>query len=313
MAESKPSVRIAGRVAVLVALGAAVAVAAQAAGLLNEREVVQSPIASSRAKLHRALSEGDVKTVLEEIQRGVDINSPIEGESLPGKDRDTMTPLILAAFEGNAACVEALVKSGAKTEARAKDGRTALIYAAGWGDAQKVRALIDGKANLDARAADGMTAVMFAAARGEPQTLQALLDAGCRINDKNRWGQTALIAAARSGSPEKVTALLSAGAEVAAVDQFGESALMIAAGADVPAEIVSSLIKAGAAVNAADADGVTALMKAAERGDVDQVRVLLANGADKAIKDTANNWTAADWAAKRDDDRGRQVVELLSK
>lgn len=313
MTETKSSVRIAGRVAVLVAFGAAIAVAAQAAGLLSEREATATivPVTGSRAQFHRAIAENNNKLLLEEIQRGVDVNAPVEGESLPGRDRDTMTPLILAAFEGSSASVETLLKANAKTESRAKDGRTALIYAAGWGDAQKVRLLIDAKANLDARAADGMTAVMFAAARGESQTLQALIDAGCRINDKNRWGQTALIAAARSGSLEKVNALIGAGAEASATDQFGDSALTIAAAADVPAEVLSALVKAGANVNQADADGVTALMKAAERGDIEQVRVLLDSGADKSRKDNVNSWTAADWAAKRDDELGRKVVELL--
>lgn len=310
----KPA-RAALRLIALVMLGIAVVVAAQAAGLLNERSSASAGTGAiaSPTQLHSALLKGDVKALNETIKAGADVNQTLNIDLGGNRERAGMTPLILAAAEGSADSLEALLKAGAKTESRTADGRTALIYAAGWGDGAKVKLLIDAKANLDARAADGMTAVMFASARGDAAALKALLDAGCRINDKNKWGQSALMAAARSGSIEKVGSLLSAGADVSLSDQFGETALSIAASAEVGPEVLTALLAAGAKVETADNDGVTPLMKAAERGDAAQIQVLLAAGADKNRKDKINSWSAADWARKRDDEKGRQVVELLSK
>ena len=53
-------------------------------------------------------------------------------------------------------------------------------------------------------------------------------------------------------------------------------------------------------------------MKAAERADAGQVEVLLKAGASLAAADRVNKWTARDWAAKRDDEKGRIVAEMLA-
>jgi ankyrin repeat protein len=267
-----------------------------------------TPSTPMRADLREAVLRNDAAALRAAIANGADVNLPIPTDE---GGRAGMTPLIHASFEGTPETVRALVEAKAKTESRTVDGRTALMYAAGWGDASKVRLLLDAGARTDARASDGWTALMFAAARGEVGSVRALTEAGADVQATNKWRQTALMAAARTGSLEKVNALLESGAQAGAADLNGDTALTIAAANDVPPTILEALVRAGAPVNAGDLDGVTALMKAAERGDLAQVRTLLALGADRAIKDKPNGWTARDWAAKRDDEQGRAVVALL--
>lgn len=261
-----------------------------------------------RADLRDAVLRNDAAAIRAAISNGADVNLPIPTDE---GGRAGMTPLIHACYEGSPDAVRALIDAKAKTESRTVDGRTALMYAAGWGDANKVRLLLDAGARTDARASDGWTALMFAAARGEVASLRALTEAGADVQATNKWRQTALMAAARTGSLEKVNALLESGAQAGAADLNGDTALTIAAANEVPPTILEALVRSGAPIDAPDIDGVTALMKAAERGDQAQVQALLGLGANRAIKDKANGWTARDWAAKRDDEQGRAVVALL--
>lgn len=264
--------------------------------------------APMRADLKDAVLRNDAAAIRSAVSNGADINLPIPTDE---GGRAGMTPLIHACFEGTVDTVRILLDSRAKTESRTVDGRTALMYAAGWGDSAKVKLLLDAGARTDARAADGWTALMWAAARGEVASVRALTEAGADVQATNKWRQTALMAAARTGSLDKVAALLEAGALASASDLNGDTALTIAAANDVSPAVLEALVRAGAPTNTGDVDGVTALMKAAERGDAAQVEALLRLGADRAVKDKANGWTARDWAAKRDDERGRAVVGLL--
>ena len=59
---------------------------------------------------------------------------------------------------------------------------------------------------------------------------------------------------------------------------------------------VTALLDKGADVNARFRYGATALFKAAERGNVDIVKILLARGADVTVKDTFYGATAMSWA-----------------
>lgn len=268
-------------------------------------------VSGSVAALYTAAAGGDTKALAAAITglSPTDLNAPC-----PTADggRPGMTALMIACMDGNDAAVRLLLDAKARTDARTEDGRTALMFAAGWGDALRVQALIDAGARVDARTNDGRTALMWAAHRGEPGSVRALLAAGAGVNETNKWRQTPLMGAAGSGSIEKVTALLDAGADVRAADHRGETALHIAASTDAPRELLELLIRRGAVVDAADLDGVTPLMKAAERADAEHVRCLLSAGASPLISDRINQWTARDWASKRDDERGRAVMDLLS-
>ena len=108
--------------------------------------------------------------------------------------------------------------------------------------------------------------------------------------------------------------MLEAGASVDLAAQFGDTALSLAASSTYADDaVVRTLLRAGAAPDQADNDGVTSLMKSAEAGDEAKVAALLDAGASVTLKDRANGWTARDWAAKRDDEQGRAVAEMLGR
>jgi ankyrin repeat protein len=68
------------------------------------------------------------------------------------------TPLMLAAFRGNAAAVINLLERGADVNARDGDGDTALMFAAYRGHGLVVALLLQYGANVYARARNGWTA-----------------------------------------------------------------------------------------------------------------------------------------------------------
>lgn len=68
------------------------------------------------------------------------------------------TPLMLAAFRGDAAAVLDLLEGGADVNARDRDGDTALMFAAFKGHGLIVALLLQYGANVYARARNGWTA-----------------------------------------------------------------------------------------------------------------------------------------------------------
>lgn len=292
----------------LIVLGAIVIYAVQT--LPKGAQATPTPASGGAANLRDAVMRNDAAAVRAALASGADPNLPLPGDD---SGRGALTPLMTAASEGKPEAIRILLDAKAKVDARTEDGRSALMFAAMREDTACLRAILDAGARTDARNSDGWTALMFASARGDVIGVRALVQAGADVNASNKWRQTALMVASLNGSIEKVRALLEAGANAAAADADGNTSLLIAAGAgdEVTPELLTVLVKAGAPVDATDTDGVTALMKAAERGDADRVRALLASGANRTLKDKPNGWTARDWAAKRDDEKGRAVVALL--
>ncbi len=108
-----------------------------------------------------------------------------------------------------------------------------------------------------------------------------MLTAGVSVEARNNeHGETALMLAVQFGRDAFVALLLDAGADVNTTDATGRTPLMFA-----QPKYIGALLAAGAQINAQDDDGETALMKAAGSADIDKVKVLLENGADRVITD----------------------------
>lgn len=185
--------------------------------------------------------------------------------------------------------------------------------------------------------ADSYVDFFRAVATDNASTVQTLLARGFDPNTLSEKGQTALYIALQEENP-KVTAVLLANPklEVDRVNAVGETALMMAAlrgnleaarqlvelGARVrragwtPAhyaaagpnvKVLAFLLDRGAEVDAVAPNGATPLMMAAGHGTEESVRLLLARGADKRLRNNLN-LTAADLAANS----GREwMVPLL--
>lgn len=89
-----------------------------------------------------------------------------KGEPLEVTDELGNTPLILAAVQGHATCITALLEGGADLTARTNFGDTALTLAAKGGHVQTVRALLVGGADRHATGSVGQTAVEVAREHG---------------------------------------------------------------------------------------------------------------------------------------------------
>jgi hypothetical protein len=122
---------------------------------------------------------------------------------------------------------------------------------------------------------------------------------------------------------EALKLLIGAGADLEERDNDKATALVFAAGeggndSQSPEQIapVKLLLERGARVDAADVDGDTALHRAARRGYLESIRLLLAHGADRSLKD-GHGETAEDLVKPGPDHlpmseaRRRQVIELL--
>ena len=77
-------------------------------------------------------------------------------------------------------------------KADAKDAGAALMHAAAAGDAAAVEALLRGGAKVEARRADGMTALMVASFFGHADVAALLLEHGADVGGEDRTRTTAL-------------------------------------------------------------------------------------------------------------------------
>jgi hypothetical protein len=105
---------------------------------------------------------------------------------LDARDAQGLTPLIVAAAEGQADMVRSLLAQGAGVNATSADGRTALIAAAENNRIDSVQALIAAGANLNAATRGTGTALNVAENKGETPISAMLLASGARSTGKSQ-------------------------------------------------------------------------------------------------------------------------------
>ncbi|XP_077473529.1 uncharacterized protein ankrd50l [Stigmatopora argus] len=214
----------------------------------------------------------------------------LEHGANPGhRDRDRMTPLLLAAHEGHDDIVELLLDAGADVDETA-GGRgarvTPLLAAAAMGHVQTVTRLLFWGALADAVDDEGRTALGLAAARGSAGAVRVLLERGLDENHKDDLGWTPLHAAAHEGHRAVCAALTEPGsaARVGETDAEGRTALMLAA-REGHLGAARLLLDRRSPVDHRSHDGRSALSAALleDRGEVAQL--LLRRGADVDVRD----------------------------
>jgi len=142
------------------------------------------------------------------IEMKVDVNKPVRGltASAPGTG---WTPLMIAAAEGHAETVSALLQAGANVNATNALGRTALMFASSYGFLAIVQDLLDQRAdaNIVPKDTTGWTALISAARNGHLEVIRVLLDHGADASIKDKQGKTALAWAEAQGHAEVAQAL----------------------------------------------------------------------------------------------------------
>lgn len=189
--------------------------------------------------------------------------------------------LLIAAREGDAAKVTALLAKGANVNSRDDDRDTALMIAAlSARDIKTVKALLAGGADVNAKNNENDTALIYAAADDDHEVLQALLDRGADINHQNNNGYSPLImASVNELRLANAKFLVAHGADLTLRNDDRETALTMAVDGSV-IELIKLLLRKGASIDDKNKDGNTPLMKAAGPRQAEIVKLLVEGGAD---------------------------------
>lgn len=231
-----------------------------------------------------AASQGDAVKVRESLAAGADPHA---------SSRAGVTPLIAAAYGGNADAVRALVHSGAKVN-EIPNGFRAWT----WTGAM----LSTRQQGLAQAASVGDTALIVAARLGHEAAVDYLLDNGADPALANPHGDTPLGVAAEQGHARIVSLILAKGVDPdegrRSVPSFSSMAVkihrdqdrntpLIKAAQGGHKEAVRVLLEAKSDPNIRGFAGKTALYWAVERGHGDVVGLLLDHRADPNVKSDA--------------------------
>lgn len=221
-------------------LGIASSVGAQ------QRVDVNAARADGFTALHTAAQLDDIKRVEALLAAGANATAT---------SRYNVSPLYLAALNGNAAIIERLLNAGADANGTAYEGQTMLMTAARSGRADAVRLLLTRGAKVNAiEPYRRQTALMWAAAEGNTEAAAILIEAGADLTAKSAGGLTPFLFAVRNAHPGTADLLLKHGANVNDIAADGSSALSMAV-VNAYYELASMLLDRGADPNITDPRG----------------------------------------------------------
>jgi ankyrin repeat protein len=239
--------------------------------------------ATGGTALMLASRNGDAASVKTLLGHGADVNAKEEANG--------QTALMWALGQQHSDIAGMLLDAGADIRARSKSSqRVVLLCCPAWaGDPEGTVTIDQG----------GLTPLLFTAITGDTQSARRLLAAGADVNDAAAGGATALVMAAHNGFGPLVNLLLDNGADPNAAgagytalhsavlrgDQATVKALL-AHRADLNVRLAKgTFLKRGSREYAFDKFliGATPFLLAARLGDVEQMRLLAAAGADLSI------------------------------
>src|SRR5262252_2981108 len=134
---------------------------------------VNKPAADGTTAIHRAVLANDLKSVQALIKAGADVKAV---------NQYHVTPMWLAANNGNEAILDALMAAGADPNTVLSEGETVLMTAAKTGAPEAVKTLIAHGANVNAKEAwYGQTALMWAVIENNVEAAKLLIGAGADV------------------------------------------------------------------------------------------------------------------------------------
>ncbi|HLM07689.1 MAG TPA: ankyrin repeat domain-containing protein [Blastococcus sp.] len=191
---------------------------------------------------------------------------------------DPAAALLAAAAAGDADGAAVALRAGADLETRDGHQRTALLLAAADDRLDVARLLVALGADPDALDDRHDTPWLVTGVTGSVPMLEALLPAGPDLTIRNRFGGVSVIPAAERGHVDYVRRVVTTGIDVNHVNDPGWTALLEAVvhgdGSAPYQEIVRILLAAGADPAIRDATGRTALQHAEVRGQTAVAEIL---------------------------------------
>lgn len=250
--------------------------------------------ATQRNALHRAVLEGDTKTLSQlVIQRK---------QLLESYDSDYNTPLLLAVEKGHREACDILLKAGANANARDKDGLNSLDRAVLNDKVEIVRLLADQHKELLDIAMYGKKAPLLSAAeKGHLAVCEILLNAGANIKTTDAYQANVLHCAAFSGKVEVVQLFIERKESkelLESHDGYGNTPLLLSAEKGHLA-VCESLLKNGASRNATNKNYGSNILHAATCSGKAGVMQLFVQQKELLESKDANGKTPLFWAAER--------------
>lgn len=186
---------------------------------------------------------------------------------------------------GDVDAVGRLLDGGADPSAATRLGVTPLYLAAANGQTRLIRMLVAAGADPNAVDSVGETMLMAAVGSGQLDAVQALLELGADVNARDRvYEQTALMFAARAGNVEIADALLRAGAEIDAATRVRPEPDWVLPNSRPGFSFGVGIIRGGLpedrGMRPFRSGGMTALLYAAREGHTGMLTRLLDAGAD---------------------------------
>lgn len=253
----------------------------------NRNSAVTNEQKLAIAKFVRAADRGDVQTVLDSLDAGVDIN---------GKNQEGLTALMVASREGHLKIVQLLLRRGADMSIVAKS-HDAISWAALDDRPQVMKCLIENGEDVKTVNERNGYILWLAAHNKTPDALNILLTNGLKVDqyDQNDNETTPMHPAAARCRIENMKILLKEGSPLDHHDKFDGNTPLIAAAWKNCTEGIKLLVEKGADVNQKNKYGDTALCYAARRANFEAAKYLIEHGADPDHKNKEGR-TALDFA-----------------
>lgn len=249
-----------------------------------------------------AIAGGHLDVAKELITHGADVSAQLDVGA---------TVLHAAAEYGDAGLLEAILAKGAEVDPRDDNSQTPLFYAAAKGHLEAVKVLLAQGAEVNAKESTiGSFPLNEAIVKGHLEVAHELISHGADLSAHNNHGYTPLHAAADKGYTGLVEAILAKDAEVDPMDKFSQTPLFYAAWRG-HIDAVKALLIYGADANIKNNKGFTPPMIAKQnnhsliiivlqegfvkssklhlairQNDINQIKLLLKEGADLNAKNT---------------------------
>jgi len=242
--------------------------------------------------LSLACERGSTAIVVQLLDARADVRKP---------GPDGVTPLAVCARYSGAETVTQMLAKGAKADSLDARGQTPLMWAASAGNLGAIAALLKAGAKVNRATGEGFTPLFFAITSGLGEATRALLDAGADTTHRGPENTSALQLALYQKNWRAAEMLAPRDFDLAERDRNGEQPLHVAAkGGDTA--LIDLLLAKGADVNGltgpsritwvteanfgmppAPVPPTPPLLLAAQAGQIDAMKRLIAGGANRAF------------------------------